>query len=524
MKRLSSYIGLLLLSGIILFISACGTSEQSSDYNLTETGALAFSLVWEDPSSSDIPNFGKAALSDNCGDVETVRVAIYDGNTELRSADFLCSDGHGTIDNITPGSRKVVIHGLNSNKKIRYWAEVPDVEITAGETKNLETVIMNSAVPTNVNAIAGSNSVEISWDDVLDASSYNIYWSESQGMSKTNGTKISDVTSPYTLTGLTNGITYYYVVTAVDASGNESDESAEVSATPNPLVINWVEKAPMPINVSAFGYAVVDDNIYIIGGYIPEIGDTTTVQRYTPAEDTWEVDDNNGGSLAPLPAPRSFGLHCGVINREIHVIGGWENGVYKGDHFIYNPDSDIWIKDLPILKYPIGQSAATVNNKIYVFGGWWGSYYDYVFEYSEIDGWSLKNPMPTARTHVTTGVYNGKIFVLGGEGEKQKSLDVVEMYDPETDTWSTGLTPMTDPLGCYFGCSGLPVLDGIIYILTGNAAYGYNPQTDSWETFNPIPDSAAIGIAAINSSIYAIGPEHTFQSILLPPNPPPNLP
>ncbi len=45
-----------------------------------------------------------------------------------------------------------------------------------------------------------------------------------------SGTKIADVTSPYTHTGLTQGTTYYYVVTAANGYG-ESADSAKVSVT-----------------------------------------------------------------------------------------------------------------------------------------------------------------------------------------------------------------------------------------------------------------------------------------------------
>src|SRR5581483_6023784 len=48
---------------------------------------------------------------------------------------------------------------------------------------------------------------------------------------KSNGFKVSNVTSPFVNTGFTNGTAYYMVVTAVNAQG-ESVESVQVSAVP----------------------------------------------------------------------------------------------------------------------------------------------------------------------------------------------------------------------------------------------------------------------------------------------------
>ncbi len=89
------------------------------------------------------------------------------------------------------------------------------------------------SAPTGVNATAGDGQVTISWNSVSGATSYNLYWSTSSGVSKVSyAEKISNVTSPFTNTGKSNGTTYYYVVTAVDSFG-ESSESSEVSASPN---------------------------------------------------------------------------------------------------------------------------------------------------------------------------------------------------------------------------------------------------------------------------------------------------
>ena len=72
-----------------------------------------------------------------------------------------------------------------------------------------------------------TRSITLEWDDVPNATFYNIYWSDKPGVNKGNGTKISNVKSPHTIEGLEQGKTYYFVVTAVNASA-ESNESEEL--------------------------------------------------------------------------------------------------------------------------------------------------------------------------------------------------------------------------------------------------------------------------------------------------------
>lgn len=88
------------------------------------------------------------------------------------------------------------------------------------------------AAPTGVTATPGNGQVIIAWTAVPGATSYNIYWATATGVTPLNGIKITGATSPFTLTGLTNGTIYFFVVTAVN--GNlESTPSSEVSALPS---------------------------------------------------------------------------------------------------------------------------------------------------------------------------------------------------------------------------------------------------------------------------------------------------
>ena len=86
------------------------------------------------------------------------------------------------------------------------------------------------AAPTGLQATAGNGQVALTWNSSAGATSYNVQRSTTSG--GPYSATASPTTNSYTDTGLTNGTTYYYVVSASNSAG-ESPNSAQVIATPN---------------------------------------------------------------------------------------------------------------------------------------------------------------------------------------------------------------------------------------------------------------------------------------------------
>lgn len=103
--------------------------------------------------------------------------------------------------------------------------------------------------PGGLTAISGDQQVSLAWSATTGATSYTVKRATVSGGPYT--TRASGVTTTsYNDTGLTNGTTYYYVVSASNAYG-ESPNSSEVSATP--LAPPVLLSQGMPATASAFG-------------------------------------------------------------------------------------------------------------------------------------------------------------------------------------------------------------------------------------------------------------------------------
>jgi cellulose 1,4-beta-cellobiosidase len=201
--------------------------------------------------------------------------------------------------------------------------------------------------PTNLTATAGNQQVALGWSASSGATSYRVKRGTASGGPYT--TIASPTATSHTDTGVTNGITYYYVVTAVNTggeSGNSNQATAAPASSGGPLAGVYsgsiTIRTPYQYSFSA-GFTVRDgvvsqttngtDFTDVTRGSVSASGDieftrtVTNVTQFGTSVDTYRCT----GSIAenyPNPGQRSFrGTFTGTLvsNRNVttNVSGDW---------------------------------------------------------------------------------------------------------------------------------------------------------------------------------------------------------
>src|SRR5262249_9628754 len=130
--------------------------------------------------------------------------------------------------------------------------------------------------------------------------------------------------------------------------------------------------------------------------------------------------------------------------------------------------------------------------------------------------WHTLPDLPTARNHLAGAAISGKIYIIGGRfegGFQSRQTDVVEVYDPATNSWAAR-APMPKARG---GINGLEAY-GCIHIFGGEGNSGasnglhpehdvYNPITNTWSRLAamPILVHGVTGAVFLNGLIYLPG-------------------
>jgi len=229
----------------------------------------------------------------------------------------------------------------------------------------------------------------------------------------------------------------------------------------DPTTDSWTKKKDMPQPAHHNAVVGYDGKIYLFGGGIQrQPGGPTgfpidNAWEYDPAADTWRA-------LAPMPMRRLAAAAVESGGR-IYVMGGV--GAYPGleneplspqeparvldINQMYDPATNTWQTRQTMPTSRNHMFTGAVGGKIYVIGGRVGSMAvitgsttDLVEEYdTATDRWgAVKLRMPTPRDGGVAGVYQGRIYVAGGQSITALHNSVsraLEAYDPATNTWTS---------------------------------------------------------------------------------------
>ena len=207
----------------------------------------------------------------------------------------------------------------------------------------------------------------------------------------------------------------------------------------------WSDAAPVPQAVHHANAAAANGKIYIVGAL--------QSNSFTPIGNVWEYDPvaDDWTPKSPLPDLFERGASAvGVIDGVIYIAGGSGAGGTVAHLTSYDPQSDTHDTTLaPMPEVRDHLVGAGIGGKFYAIGGRavFPGTNARVDEYDPVgDSWTPREPMPTARGGMAAGIVDGKVIVVGGEGNDNSSgvFPQTELYDPQANAW-TSLPNMRTP-------------------------------------------------------------------------------
>ena len=207
---------------------------------------------------------------------------------------------------------------------------------------------------------------------------------------------------------------------------------------------------------------------------------------------TWTVK-------APMPGGPRAEVPAAAVNDKIYLFGGAARGLRydMAQNEEYDPTTDRWRARASMPRGLNHVGAAALNGKIYTVGGFGdrahGKVDDAFFEYDPAtDTWRILAPLKTKRGAVAVAAANGKIHAIGGREGDEPLIAKHDVYDPATGQWSEA-APMSRARDHMVAVT----VDGKIHVIGGRYSVGdedmtgvhevYDPATNSWSIASPLP-------------------------------------
>lgn len=226
----------------------------------------------------------------------------------------------------------------------------------------------------------------------------------------------------------------------------------------------WTTSTPMPNGLRGSTGFTLNNEGYVLGGIIPNVGYTNMLWKYDVASSQWIQIPS------PYPGCGRYKLTYFVLNNLLYVgMGSYSANGACNDWWMFDPITQQWFSRAP---FPgssrTGSSGFAINNKGYIYGGhtFGNVYFSELYEYDpSTNTWTIKASLPSligGRTYAATFATTTHGYVVGGQyGDLNNSPIATQeawRYDPVLDAWSplqaypgTGLSPSAISINnCHF--------------------------------------------------------------------------
>lgn len=298
---------------------------------------------------------------------------------------------------------------------------------------------------------------------------------------------------------------------ADDAGGDVGDTPADDMGPP--VDDRWQVRAPVgdgPIQEVAV--VALWGELYVIGGFDDNRRIVPELSVYDPENDAWR-------SGTPLPQAMHH-ANAAAAGGRLWVLGFLRDQRFSEDgrSYAYDPETEVW-SDGPALPAGFERGAAgvaAIGDDIYIVAGFAaGQASSAVHVFDTVEGTFERLPdLPgPPRDHMAAAAVDGLLVVIGGrDGAIGSHVPRVDIFDPEAGAWRQGADMPTSRGGVAAAAWG-----GRVYVIGGEGdrsrpsgvfpqVEAYDVAADEWHRLDDMPmPRHGTGAAAIDGWIYIPG-------------------
>jgi K319L-like, PKD domain len=295
--KVGSWILYLVLSLAVVSLASCGGGGGGSGQSSTNAGSVALRLEFDTGAkSAGVRGVAQAQFDCEGNGIATVEAQVLDqtGAVIATGGPWPCTDGHGTITNVTPGQNlTVAAFAMDSSGNTLFTGEVTGIQVLAGQITDVGVIFLtplNSAPVAN----AGPDQTVSVTDTVT-----------------LNGSASTDVDG--------NPLTYSWSLTT-KPTGSSATLSNPTTVNPTfvvdrfgtyvaQLIVNdgTVDSSPATVTISTLNSAPVanagPDQTAFVTNTVTLDGSASTDVDGNPVTYSWSLTTKPTGSSATLSNP-----------------------------------------------------------------------------------------------------------------------------------------------------------------------------------------------------------------------------